>query len=219
MRTHPVFLRLEGRKCVVIGGDVAVEPKVDACRAAGAEVVVIAESLTPGLTELARAGAVTLEQRPYREGDLAGAFVAYASLRDPATIARLRTEADRERVLLNVVDVPEACTFISPAVVTRGELQVAVGTGGASPGLSARVRRDLERVFGPEYAPYVAILGAVRRALDGAPDRADVLVRLVDSDLLDLVRAREREAVDRLLARVAGESCTLDHLGVALGEG
>ena len=203
----------------MIGGDVVVEAKVDACRAAGAEVVVIAESVTPGLAELARTGAVTLERRSYREGDLAGAFVVYASLRDPGTIARLRAEADRERVLLNVVDAPEACTFISPAVVTRGELQVAVGTGGASPGLSARVRRDLERMFGPEYAPYVAILGAVRRTLHGAPDRADVIVRLIDSDLLDLVRAREREAVDRLLARVAGESCTLEHLGVALGEG
>jgi precorrin-2 dehydrogenase/sirohydrochlorin ferrochelatase len=217
MRTHPVFLRLEGRRCVVVGGDAAALPKALACRMAGADVVVIAESVTPGLAELARAEGVTVLERAYRDGDLAGAFVAYASVGDPHTVTQLRAEAARERVLLNVVDVPEACSFIAPAVLTRGELQLAVGTGGASPGLSARIRRDLEPMFGPEYEPYVAILGAVRRWLEGAPDRAEVLGRLVDSELLALVRDREAEAIDRLLARVAGESCSLARLGIALG--
>jgi siroheme synthase-like protein len=214
MRTHPVFLCLEGRLCVAVGGDRPVEDKVEACRRAGAEVAVVAPELTPALRALADAGAVRWEARDYRTGDLRGAVVAYASADDPATIAALREEAARERVLLNVIDVPDACSFLAPAVVSRGDLQVAIGTGGTSPSLAAHLRREIERTVGPEYAPLLAILGAVRRARRGDPGRAAVLQSLLDSPLLELLRRGDRPAVDRLLARIAGESCTLDRLGV-----
>ena len=217
MQTHPVFLRLEGRRCVVIGGDGAAEAKAGACSTAGATVCVVAPDPTAGIEALAQAGRVEVRRREYAEGDLAGAFVAYAMIREPRTIARLRAEADRERVLLNVADVPDACTFFSPAVVARGDLRIAVGTGGASPGLSARLRRELEARVGPEYGPFVEILAAVRRALDGRPERASVMSRLVESDLLGFVRDRRLDAVDRLLRTLAGDGCTLEALGVALG--
>lgn len=217
MRTHAVFLRLEGRRCVVIGGDDAAAEKARAALDAGAEVTVVAGALVPSLEALAAAGRVAVARRPYRDGDLRGAFVAWASIREPEMVRALHREAERERVLLNVVDVPEACTFLSPSVLARGDLQVAVGTGGASPGAAARLRRELERTIGPEYGPYVAILGAVRRALEGAPARVAVMEQLVESDLLALVRRGEREAIDGLLARLAGETCTLGRLGVVLG--
>src|SRR5690348_7691470 len=107
MRTHPVFLRLDGRRCVIVGRDAAADGKADACRAAGAAVDVIAPE-------------------DYRPGDLAGAFLAYASTRDADLISRLVEEAEREHVLLNVLDVPSACTFVSPAVVDRGDLRIAI---------------------------------------------------------------------------------------------
>jgi len=157
--------------------------------------------------------------RDYRPGDLAGAFLAYASSRDPGQIQRLAQEAERERVLLNVIDVPEACTFLAPAVVRRGPLQVAIGTGGASPGLAARLRRELEAQLGPEWAPFVAILGGVRAALEGEPARGEVVSKLLASPLLELVRRGQREEVDALLARVAGDRCTLARLGVVLAGG
>jgi siroheme synthase-like protein len=217
MRTHAVFLRLEGRRCVVVGGNAEAEAKARACRTAGAEVAVVARDVTAGMATLARDGEVEIRRRDYEPGDLAGVFLAYASTDDPRTIARLRAEADREHVLLNVMDVPDACSFFSPAVVARGDLQVAIGTGGASPGLASRIRGDLERQLGPEYEPYVAILGAVRRRLEGVPERGAVMTRLVESDLLALVRARQADAVDRLLAGLAGAECTLARLGVRLG--
>jgi siroheme synthase-like protein len=216
MRTHAVFLRLEGRRCVVVGGDAAAERKVERCLAAGALVTVVAEDVTPALARLSDAGRVTLERRAYREGDLRGAVVAYASVRDRGVIGAIRAEADREQVLLNVLDVPDACDFYAPAVVARGDLQIAIGTGGSSPGVASRLRRDLEERIGPEYAPYLAILGAVRRTLPGGR-RAEVLDRLLDSDLLGLVRKGEGAAVDALLSRVAGADCTLGRLGVRLG--
>jgi len=215
MRTHAVFLRLEGRRCVVVGGDATAERKAEACLAALAQVTVIAPSLTAELERLRAGGRITWEPRSYRDGDLRGATVAYASERDSRAIAALRAEADREHVLLNVVDVPEASSFFAPAVVARGDLQIAIGTGGASPGLAARLRRELEAQIGPEYAPYLAILGAVRTTLPGGR-RAEVMERLVDSDLLCLVQRGEREAIDGLLQRLAGETCTLGRLGVVL---
>src|SRR5207237_1025496 len=120
------------------------------------------------------------------------------------------------RVLLNVIDVPEACTFISPAVVERGDLTVAIATGGASPGLSARLRRELEAQLGPEYATVVAILGAVRGRLADDPGRGEVVNALVASPLLELVRRGDRAGVDALLLRLAGPRCTLACLAIRL---
>jgi siroheme synthase-like protein len=214
MRTHAVFLRLDGRRCVVVGGDPVAEGRAVECSAAGGRVTVVAPEVTPGLAERHAAGAVAWEARAYRPGDLAGAMLAYAVTRDPALIDRLRDEAARERVLLNVVDVPDACTFYAGAVVDRGDLRIAIGTGGSSPGLASRLRREIETHVGPEYAPFVAILGAVRRHLDGAPDRIAVMSSLLDSPLLDLVRRDDRGAIDRLLAEVAGDQCSLERLGL-----
>jgi siroheme synthase-like protein len=216
MRTHAVFLRLAGRCCVVVGGDEPAAAKARACVEAGGDVTVIAPDLVDTLRALTDGGRVRHRARAYRPGDLAGAFLVYASTHDEALIGRLAEEAARERALLNVVDVPKACTFLAPAVLARGPLQVAVGTGGESPGLAARVRTELASVIGPEYGELATILGAVRRALPAGPERAATLARLVDSPLLDLLRAGRRSEVDALLQETAGAACTLGRLGVWL---
>jgi siroheme synthase-like protein len=216
MRTHPVFLRLDGRRCVVIGGDETAAVKARACIDAGGDVTVVAPTLIPDLARTVASGGARHVAREYRAGDLAGAFLAYASTRDPELVGRLRTEAERERVLLNVADTPDACTFIAPAVLARGELQVAVGTGGASPGLASRVRTAIAEVVGPEYGTLAAILGAVRGVLPAGPERVAVLGRLLDSPLLDLVRRGRRAEIDALLETAGGTGCTLERLGIAL---
>lgn len=210
MRTHPVFLRLEGRRCVVVGGDALALAKAEACLLAGAEVVVVASDLATDLAGIRHVA------RAFRPGDLAGAFLAYASTHDPALIRQLAEDAERHGVLLNVIDMPEVCTFIAPAVLRRGDLQIAIGTGGASPGLAARLRRELETRVGPEYAPFVDILGRVRATLAGDPARAEVVSELLGSPLLELVRQGRCEEIDALLGRVAGNGCTLARLGIAL---
>lgn len=216
MRTHPVFLRLTGRRCVVIGGDETAAAKVRACIDAGGEVTVVAPRLVPELERTVAERGARHRARAYRTGDLAGAFLAYASTPDAALVERLTAEAEREHVLLNVVDTPDACTFIAPAVLARGELQVAVGTGGASPGLASRVRSEIAEVVGPEYGTLTAILGAVRGMLPAGPERVAVLGRLLDSPLLDLVRRGRRAEVDALLETAAGTGCTLERLGISL---
>jgi siroheme synthase-like protein len=153
--------------------------------------------------------------RAWQPGDLAGAALVYACLHDPASIAALRQEATRERVLLNVVDVPDACDFFAGALVERGDLAVLVGTGGSSPAAAATVRRRLEDVIGVEYGPFVDILSAVRRRLTTA-ERAPVLRALCESPLLELIRRGDAAAVDGLLTGMAGSECTLARLGVVL---
>lgn len=204
---------------MVIGGDETAAAKARACVEAGGDVTVIAPQLVPDLARTVATGQVRHLARAYRGGDLAGAFLAYASTGDAALVVRLAADAERERVLLNVADTPDACTFMAPAVLARGELQVAVGTGGASPGLAARVRGEIAEVVGPEYGTLVAILGAVRRALPAGPERIAVLGRLLDSPLLDLVRRGARAEIDALLQKAGGAGCTLERLGIALAEG
>jgi precorrin-2 dehydrogenase/sirohydrochlorin ferrochelatase len=218
MRTHPVFLRLAGRRCVVIGGDEVAAVKARACIDAGGDVTVIAPTLTAHLERTIAAGDARHHARAYRAGDLAGAFIAYASTRDAALVERLVAEAESEHVLLNVVDTPDACTFLAPAVLARGELQVAVGTGGASPALASRLRGEIAAVVGPEYGALVAILGALRGRLPAGPERVAALGRLVDSPLVDLVRQGRRAEIDALLEAVAGSGCTLERLGISLEE-
>jgi siroheme synthase-like protein len=214
MGTHPVFLCLAGRRCVVLGGDEQAALKALACRVAGAEVTVIAAEVTGALRAEIACGHLTHSARAYRPGDLVGAFVCYASLRDPDDIARVQDEARRERVLLNVIDVPSACDFFAGAVLEHGALQVAVGTGGGSPAVAARVRDRIAAEIGPEFGTMVDILGEVRRKLSGRADRNDVLRALARSGLPELLRAADLDGVDRLLSAMAGAECSLAHLGI-----
>lgn len=215
MRTLPVFLRLEGRPCVVLGNDEAALSKAEACSMAGGELTVIAPEPVPAFARWLRTSGARWCARPYEPGDLAGACLAYVSSSDGECIARVREEARREGVWLNVVDVPEACTFFSGAVVSRGDLKIAIGTGGASPGLAARLRRDLETTIGCEYAALVDILGGVRRHLERRPGVGAVIATLLDSPLLDLIRRRADPEIDRLLERIVGPGCSLAAIGVA----
>ena len=206
---------------MIVGGDEAAARKAASCLRAGGTLTVVAATLTSPLAAVIDGGSARHLARDYRPGDLAGAFLAYASVRDRVVVDQLRAEAARERVLLNVIDTPDACTFLAPAVVERGDLRVAIGTGGASPGLAAQLCRRLEEEVGPEYGGLVAILGAVRSALADDPtragERAAVLDRLLASPLLALVRESRLDEIDALLARVAGEEVTLERLGVRLG--
>jgi siroheme synthase-like protein len=217
MRTHPVFVRLEGRRATIIGGGEAALGKVRACLGAGAEVTVVAAEPSLDMVALLAERGVRHVARAYRPGDLRGAFLAYLETTSPELARTVADEAAREHVLLNVIDLPEACDFLAPAVLERGELVLAIGTGGASPGLASRIRHELEAHYGPEYAPFVAILGAVRGALSAGPERRAALATLLDSPLLELVRGGRWEEIDRLLARVVGDGLTLERLGVSRG--
>lgn len=217
MRTHGVFLRLEGRRCVVVGGDGLAATKALACASAGAQVTVVTAVLGDAAQAAIRTAGLRHVARAYRRGDLAGAVLAYASTRDQDLIARLREEATSEGVLLNVLDVPDACDFFAGAVIERGPLTVLVGTGGTAPAVAGVVRARIGDVVGDEYGVLAAVMGAVRARLADHPGRADLLRRLARSRLVDHLREGDVAGAERLIQEITGAQWSLATLGPERG--
>jgi precorrin-2 dehydrogenase/sirohydrochlorin ferrochelatase len=159
----PMFLKLEGRCCLVVGAGKVGEPKIGGLLDTGARVHVIALEASEAVHGWANAGRIGLELRPFTAEDLDGRFLAVVATASRSLNASIYEEAQRRGVLCNVVDVPEYCDFYYPAVVRRGDLQIAVSTNGQSPSLAQKLRQQLERQFGPGYARWVAELGETRR--------------------------------------------------------
>jgi precorrin-2 dehydrogenase/sirohydrochlorin ferrochelatase len=165
MSLFPIFLKLEGRSCLVVGAGRIGETKIQSLVAAGAKVRVIAPEATESVREWANAGAVLWEPREFRSTDLEGMFLVIAATSSPQVNAAVFQEAQARNVLCNAVDDPEHCDFYYPEVVQRGDLQVAISTAGHSPALAQRLRQELEEQFGPEYGEWVQQLGAIRQQL------------------------------------------------------
>jgi precorrin-2 dehydrogenase/sirohydrochlorin ferrochelatase len=158
----PMFVKLEGRTCLVVGGDAIAESKVQSLLGTGARVRLVAPSITDALAELTRSNSIAWLAREFETADLDGAFLVIAATSDNEVNDRVFREADRRNVLCNAVDQPARCHFYFPAVVRRGQLQVAVSTAGLSPALAQRIRQELEVEFGPEYKEWLERLGRVR---------------------------------------------------------
>jgi precorrin-2 dehydrogenase/sirohydrochlorin ferrochelatase len=160
-----MFVKLEGRRVLVVGAGKVGEPKVAGLLETGALVRVVAMEATQNVREWARAGKVELELRAFSPDDLAGVFLAVVATNSHSLNVRIYNEAQRRNVLCNVVDVPDLCDFFYPAVVRRGDLQIAISTAGQSPSLAQKIRQQLEKQFGPAYAAWVAELGETRRMI------------------------------------------------------
>ncbi|ADU51738.1 uroporphyrin-III C-methyltransferase [Thermaerobacter marianensis DSM 12885] len=206
---YPVMLDLRDRPCVVLGGGAEAEAKVRGLLAAGARVTLIAATASENLARWAAAGRIRWLRRAYRPGDLAGFVLAIAATGDPDLNRRIRREADRHRLWLNAVDDPPHCSFILPAVHRQGDLVVAIGTGGKSPALAARLRDWLAGRLGPEYAVWLQLLGEMRplvtRRVPDPGRRKALWYRMVDSAGLDLVRRGDVEGARRLLQTLLDE--------------
>ncbi len=186
----PMFIKLTGRQCLVVGAGKVGEPKIGGLIDTGAQIRVVAIEATPTVREWARVGKIELELRAFSASDLDGAFLAIVATASRSLNELVYREAQRRGVLCNVVDVPEYCDFFYPAVVRRGDLQIAISTSGQSPSLAQRLRQQLERQFGPGYELWIAELGETRR--------------LVLASELD--RERKQELLHSLASREAFEA-------------
>ncbi len=159
----PMFMKLAGKQCLVVGAGKVGEPKIGGLIDTGAIIHVVAIAATGPVREWALAGKVELELRAFSADDLDGRFLAVVATASQSLNELIHREAQRRGVLCNVVDVPEYCDFFYPAVVRRGDLQIAISTGGQSPSLAQKLRQQLERQFGAGYAAWVEQLGETRR--------------------------------------------------------
>ncbi|MGH3089167.1 MAG: precorrin-2 dehydrogenase/sirohydrochlorin ferrochelatase family protein [Rubrobacteraceae bacterium] len=161
-----MFLNLEGRRCVVVGGGRVADRKARKLLQARAEVVVVSPEIKPGIESVA----VETHRRPYEPGDLDGAFLAFAATDSREVNSAVALEAKELGIPVNVADEPSEGDFALPSTLRRGRLQVAVSTGGASPALARDVRKRLEGVFGPEWARLVEEVGKARVAGDSTDE-------------------------------------------------
>lgn len=210
MKVLPIFLNnLEGRRCVVVGGDHEAERKATDLLACDAPVTLIAPEVTPALQQLADDGALTWVRRDYQEGDLKDTFLVIISETNPARTQPMWEEAQREKVLINAMDDVPHCTFVAGSVIRRGPLVVSISTSGAAPALSVRLRQQLSDTFGPEYEHFLHWAKALREPMAATyPDvrtRKELWYELVDSKVLDLLRSGDVDAAYQTLAGIVGD--------------
>jgi siroheme synthase-like protein len=206
---YPVFLDLRGKRCVVIGGGEIGERKVQGLLGGSAKVTLISPEITQGLQALALAGRIEWLAREYREGDLRDAFLAIAATDKRGVNQAIATEAEREKVVLNVVDDAPLCTFIAPSIVRRGEVTLAISTGGSSPALARKLKETILESDLLRYADLAEVLSKARTLVKqrGLVVDAERWQEGITEQLVGLVDAgKSEEALDVLISFLLGES-------------
>ena len=161
----PLFLKLAGRPCLVVGAGRIGEPKIRSLVDCGARVRVVALAATAAIAEAASQGVLTWTRKSFEPRDLDGIFLVVAATSSAEVNHGIFLEAERRGILCNVVDDPPHCDFFYPALVRRGHFQIAISTGGLSPALAQRVRKQLEAEFPPIYGDWLDELAKRRTAL------------------------------------------------------
>lgn len=200
MPCFPINLKLEDRKCLVVGGGTVAERKVVTLLSFRAKVAIASPELTPALRDLANEGSVQVADT-YSPDLLDDVFLTFAATNDRDFNRVVSEQCRRRGIPVNVVDDPELCTFLMPSVLQRGEFVISVSTSGRSPALAKWVRERLEASFGPEFGELADLLGALRdevkaRYSDTA-DRNQAYRRILDSEVLDLLAEGKREEAVR----------------------
>lgn len=202
MRFYPINLNLAGRSALVVGGGAIAEGKAHQLVEAGARVRVVSPTLTDALNELAEQEKIVWRQGVFVDADLDGVWLVVSATDDQAVNQSVAAAAAQRALLCNVVDQPALCNFITPALVARGDIQISVSTGGGSPSVAQRVRREIGELIGDEYAELLEVAAEMRaeakRLLPTYEQRKQALHAFVESEAIELLRSGKREEARRL---------------------
>lgn len=206
---YPMFVDLEGRRCAVIGGGGIAEGRVRALIEHGAVVRLVSPQITSELARMVAEGAIVdHRERTYRPEDLEGCFLVIAATDREQVNRMVRQDAEARNVICNVVDAPSLCDFIVPSLVRRGELSLAVTTGGASPVVAKHIRRQLGTMYGPEWGALIALLREMRGELKerhpDMPGRREAVERLMRTDVVRLLAEGDEQGARDLARREMG---------------
>jgi siroheme synthase-like protein len=205
---YPLFLDIENREVVLVGGGAVSARKAETVLRYGARVTVVAPAFTDEIEAWARDGRVSLRRKRYDHSDLEGATIVFASTDDGRVNEQIAHDCRARRIPVNVADDLALCEFIVPAVVENGSVQIAVSTGGKSPALARMLKRDLQRVIGSEYAEVNDLFGALRDDAKGAlptdADRKAFFDDLLAAGIVEMLRAgKTKEAYETIVAKCA----------------
>ncbi|MEW6410221.1 MAG: bifunctional precorrin-2 dehydrogenase/sirohydrochlorin ferrochelatase [Nitrospirota bacterium] len=212
MKYYSILLDLKGRSAVVVGGGSVAERKVLSLIECSADITVISPDATPVLKELSKQKRIRLLKRDFTTDDLNGALMVIAATSNRKVNTAVSYEAKKRGILVNVVDVPEECSFIVPSVVQRGDLLIAISTSGKSPAMAKKIRVELESLYGKEYELFLSMMGEIRaramKDIKNESKRQGLFSSLVSSDILKLlkegkVKEAEEEA-ERIYYRIKG---------------
>lgn len=209
MKPYPVMMNLSGRQVIVVGGGRVAARKVANLLESGARVTVISPELGAQLEELAESGAIYWLPEPFEEAHLdryPEAALVFGTTDHREVNIKIHNAAMARKIPCNIADVPDLCTFIVPAVITQGDLMIAVSTGGSSPALARRIREDLENRFGPEYAAMTRLMGDLRKLILAAGSSSEenrkLFLEIVDSEILTALRENDHERALEILKAI-----------------
>jgi siroheme synthase-like protein len=207
---YPIFLDIEDRDVVIIGGGPVCERKAETMMKYGARVTVVAPEFTEQITQWAKSGALEIRKKKYDAADLDGASIVIASTDDEGVNTQIASDCRKRKIPVNVVDVTHLCEFIVPAIVESGSIQLAVSTGGKSPALARTLKEDLQKFVGPEYAEINDLLGTLRpsakKVLPTDIDRKRFFDGIIARGVLDMVRQGKRREAYAAIARACAEA-------------
>jgi len=208
---YPIYLDIEDRHVVIIGGGNVCARKAETMMKYGARVTIVSPEFTDEIEQWVKDGALSVRRKPYEESDLAGASIVVASTDDPCVNARVARDCRRRKIPVNVVDVTHLCEFIIPAILESGSIQIAVSTGGKSPALARTLKEDLEKFVGPEYDEVNRLLGTLRagakKTLATDVDRKRFFDSILAAGVLEMLRGGRRDEAYQAVAaacRAAG---------------
>ncbi|MGZ4807742.1 MAG: precorrin-2 dehydrogenase/sirohydrochlorin ferrochelatase family protein [Thermoanaerobaculia bacterium] len=213
---YPIYLDIENRNVLIIGGGAVCARKAETMMKYGARVTIVSPECTDEIEQWAAKNVLSVRRKTYEEKDLDGASIVIASTDDPCINARIARDCRRRKIPVNVVDVTHLCEFIVPAIVEQGSIQIAVSTGGKSPALARTLKEDLQKLVGPEYDEVNRILGSLRSAakktLPTDIDRKRFFDAIIAQGILDMLRDGRRTEAYEVIARAC------DAAGVAKSE-
>ena len=203
---YPVYLNIRNKRVVVIGGGEVAERKVESLLGTGASITLISPEITPQLDLLAKENRIEVHRRAYAPGDCHGAALVFSATDDAGVSAAVFEEATKAGALVNTADQPALCDFIMPAVVRRGDIAIAISTGGTSPGLAAQLRREIAKIIGPEYAKLGELLSQarleIRRRIPDARQRKAMHYRILTSDIIERLKRNDSAGAERRLKEI-----------------
>lgn len=216
MRYYPVNLDIQNRKCLVVGGGSVGTRKIMTLLECGAVVTVVSSDVAEELLELAEKKMIELKKRPYESSDIDGMFLVIGATDNEELNWQINKDAEHQNKLCNIADRPEACNFVLPSIVNRGNLVIAISTSGKSPAFAKKMRQDLEKEFGEEYDEFLQLMGAIRKKALSEKHEPEahkhLFEQLINRGLVDMVRNHDEERINSLLLEIFGEGYRFEEL-------
>ncbi|MBN1364478.1 MAG: bifunctional precorrin-2 dehydrogenase/sirohydrochlorin ferrochelatase [Syntrophaceae bacterium] len=211
MKYYPVFLDIRDKICVVVGGGEVAARKAKRLLDCGAKVSVISPRLVPELVSLKEKDKISHIAAEYSDNFIDQAALIIGATDDEKTNARISKDACSKGIPVNIVDDPQKCNFILPSLIQRGDLAIAIGTGGKSPALARHLREELEKQYGKEYEIFLNILGNLRTKMDkNAGVGRDWFDALMAAGILKSIKAKDSKQVQDIVKKITGEEVDFD---------